>query len=135
MCPFPPIASIPTHTHVTHFVKSHPQRNRNRRNRLNAESVEADELLHYWIGSGIVKEISTRIAMEEVAEAEVNGFVEADNSEALEMIWMKYSLNFRFFNDLILVMNLVTIRHKYKRWIIIKSMKFNGLGIFAFLRE
>ena len=100
---------------------------------MNAESVEADELLHYWIGSGIVKEISTRIAMEEVAEAEVNGFVEADNSEALEMIWMKYSLNFRIFNDLILVMNLVTIRHKYKRWIIIKSMKFNGLGIFAFL--
>jgi hypothetical protein len=46
---------------------------------LSAESVEAVELLHYWIGSGIVKDIRTRIAMEEMEEVEVNRFVEADN--------------------------------------------------------
>ena len=49
------------------------------RNRLSAESVEAVELLHYWIGSGIAKDISTRIAMEEMEEVEVNGFVGAGN--------------------------------------------------------
>ena len=43
---------------------------------MSAESVEAVELLHYWIGSGLVKNIGARIRMEEMEEIEMNGFVE-----------------------------------------------------------
>jgi hypothetical protein len=46
---------------------------------LSAESVEAVKLLHYWIGSRIVKDIRIRIVMEEIEEVEVNGFAEADD--------------------------------------------------------
>ncbi len=38
--------------------------------------MEAVELSHYWIGNGLVKDIGTRIVMEEMEEIEMNGFVE-----------------------------------------------------------
>jgi hypothetical protein len=39
---------------------------------MSAESAEAVEFLHYWIGSGHVKDIGTKIVMEEI---ELDGFV------------------------------------------------------------
>jgi hypothetical protein len=38
--------------------------------------VETVELLHHWIGSGLVKDNGNGIVMEEMEEVELNGFVE-----------------------------------------------------------
>ena len=39
-----------------------------RRNRLSAESIEVIELLHNWLASGIVQDITRRLAREEVMD-------------------------------------------------------------------
>ena len=37
-----------------------------RRNRLSAESIEAVELLHYWLASGVIEDIGKVIRRDEI---------------------------------------------------------------------